>query len=617
MDMNELNPELRPVTPEAVPAADLTEPVPEPAPEPIPAPEPEMPAPAPAPAAEAPASEPIPASEPEAPAPEAAPAAEAPAPEPAPAPEAPKAAVYTTLSDAFGQGSSSGAYRYGPGNYIPGQSADARTYSFTRPAPAPRTDPAPARPAAPAPEARRPAYTAPQGAYAPGPVQSPYAAPRSGAGAYANTSTAYGWSAFRAQTYGRPEPGPVTETVRPGGTPPPAAPAAESAAPTGNRSPRRFAWWVPFSIVGALLLGLISGVLGYRFLVRQVRRESAGQSGGSVVSNPPVDQTPISELIQKGEHLELSVAPALVYRQNVDAVVGISNEGTTTNVWGQVTPSASSGTGFIISEDGYILTNYHVVKGADTLTVTLYDGTRFAARLVGYESTTCDVALLKIEASGLHPVTIGDSDKLAVGEPVCAIGNPLGELSYSLTVGYISAKERAINPDGNPISMLQTDAAINNGNSGGPLFDFSGNVVGIVTAKYSGTTTSGASLEGLGFAIPINAVMNMVDDLKLYGKATNRAYLGVRVTDASLIEGQNLPNGAYLTSVESGFCAERAGLRAGDVVIGMDNRTISSYADLLTGIQGHTAGQTVELRIWRNGERLTVSVTFDARPEGG
>lgn len=520
-------------------------------------------------------------------------------------------------------GSGSGAYRFGPGSFVSSEGSP-RTYSYTRQSREPTVPtPLPSRPAEPVTpsEPIRPADPyRPAGAPAAPESLRPTASPRPGetvrpagpaSGAAPWNGAAWGTAANPAGMYGT-APGvgqaPVYRPVR-----------RESARPAAEgRVIRRSRWWIPLALIGALVLGLAVGVFGLRSLW------SPGSDSPTVPTAPPAssvpgerDTSPISDRIERGDPEMDYTTPAKIYQQNVNSVVGVSNEGTTTNIWGQVTPVAITGTGFILSEDGYILTNYHVARDADKLTVSLYDGRKFPATLVGYESTTCDVALLKIDADGLSPVKIGDSDALQVGDPVCTIGNPLGELTYTLTVGYISAKERAVNSDGSPISMLQTDAAINNGNSGGPLFDFSGNVIGIVTAKASGSTSSGATVEGLGFAIPINAVMNMIDDLKVYGKANNRAYLGVRVGDASQLNDQSLPNGAYISSVEAGHCAEKAGLRAGDVVIGLDERSILSYTDLLAAIQSHTAGQSVVLKVWREGETLELPVTFDARPEDG
>lgn len=191
-----------------------------------------------------------------------------------------------------------------------------------------------------------------------------------------------------------------------------------------------------------------------------------------------------------------ALTPAQVYAQNVQSVVAITNQGVKNGTFGQES-FTGTGSGFILTADGYVLTNHHVIDGAQTITVTLYDGTEYTARLVGSDSIS-DVALLKIEAENLPAVTIGDSDGLDVGDQVAAIGNPLGELTSTQTVGYVSAKDRSVNTDGTILNMLQTDAAINSGNSGGPLFNMNGEVVGITTAKYSGSTSSGASIEGIG-----------------------------------------------------------------------------------------------------------------------
>lgn len=304
-----------------------------------------------------------------------------------------------------------------------------------------------------------------------------------------------------------------------------------------------------------------------------------------------------------------SLTPSEVYNAYVSSVVGIANEGTTTNVFGQVSSTASSGSGFILSEDGYIITNYHVVEGATKLTVTLHSGEEYEATVVGYEASN-DVALLKIEATGLSPVSIGDSDALQVGESVCAIGNPLGELTYTLTTGVISAKDREVNTDGTPINMMQTNCAINSGNSGGPLFDMNGNVIGITTAKYYGST-----IEGLGFAIPINDVMSIVADLKEYGYVTGRPYLGVTVKDldSDTASVYSLPIGAYVNSVVEGSCSATAGLQQGDIITAIGEYDVSTYTELVAALKKFQAGDTTTLTVYRGGAELTLTITLDEK----
>ena len=309
------------------------------------------------------------------------------------------------------------------------------------------------------------------------------------------------------------------------------------------------------------------------------------------------------------------LTPSQVYAMNVHSVVAISNQ-STTNIWGQVSETASSGTGFIISADGYILSNYHVVEGARRLTVMTYLGDEYEARLVGFDQMN-DVAILKVEATGLDPVTIGSSDELIVGDQVVAIGNPLGELTSSLTVGYISAKDRTINTDGNLINMMQTDAAINPGNSGGPLFNMKGEVIGITTAKYSGSTGSGASIEGIGFAIPIADVMSMTEDLITNGYRTNMAYLGVVVMDldSNTAAMYSLPMGSYVRSVEPGSCAETAGIQPKDIIIAIGEYGVEGNSTLQSALRKFKAGDSTTVTVYRAGAELELPITFDERPQ--
>ena len=296
------------------------------------------------------------------------------------------------------------------------------------------------------------------------------------------------------------------------------------------------------------------------------------------------------------------LTPGQVYAQNYRAVVAISNQGTTTNIYGQVTETASSGSGFIISEDGYVVTNYHVVDNATKLTVILNDGTEHAATLVGYDDSN-DFALLKIDATDLPTVKLGDSEDLIIGDQVIAIGNPLGELTNSLTVGYISAKERDVTTDGSIINMLQTDAAINPGNSGGPLFNMKGEVIGITTAKYSGTTSSGASIEGIGFAIPVNDVTSMIDQLLEKGYIS-APFMGVNVDNR--MDGM----GVYVVSVQVGSPAETAGLKAGDIIVGIGEYTVTTLADLSKTLRNFSALETTTLQVYRDRQVLELSITF-------
>ena len=309
---------------------------------------------------------------------------------------------------------------------------------------------------------------------------------------------------------------------------------------------------------------------------------------------------------------DLLTAPE-IYATYVGSTVGITTEITTTNVWGQPVSQAAAGSGFVITSDGYILTNYHVIEDADSIQVAFVDGTTYDATLVGGESEN-DIAVLKIDATGLTPVIIGDSDNVKVGEQVVAIGNPLGELTFSMTSGIVSAKDRSITMEnGNVMNMIQTDTAINNGNSGGPLFDMYGQVIGITSAKLSGSSRSKATIEGLGFAIPINDIKDMVTDIMENGYVTGKPYMGITVSTVpeSISERYGMSQGALVESVDESSCAAKAGLEKGDIITAMDGKTVISSAELVEAKKNYKAGDTVTLEVERNGEKLELTLTFD------
>lgn len=308
---------------------------------------------------------------------------------------------------------------------------------------------------------------------------------------------------------------------------------------------------------------------------------------------------------------EGDLSPSQVYSGCVESVVAIYNE-IRSDANGQ--GAATTGSGFILTGDGYVVTNYHVIENASRLTVTTVNGQEYTAEVVGFDASN-DISMLKIDAQGLPCVTLGSSDALVVGEQVVAIGNPLGELTSTLTVGYVSAKDRMVDTDGTIINMLQTDAAINPGNSGGPLFNMRGEVIGITTAKYSGTTSSGASIEGLGFAIPIDDVAKMLDDLQRYGYITG-AYLGVMVRsmDSNVSQMYGLPMGVYVESVAAGSCADHAGIRAKDIITNLGGYEITSMTDLTRALRKFAAGDTTTVEVWRAGRKEFLSITLDEKP---
>ncbi len=303
--------------------------------------------------------------------------------------------------------------------------------------------------------------------------------------------------------------------------------------------------------------------------------------------------------------------PSQVYAMNVQSIVMISCQIQTADAYG-----TSTGSGFVISEDGYIVTNYHVVEGSTKITVQTNDGTQYTAKIIGYESLN-DVALLKVEAQDMNPAVLGSSDDLIVGDQVAAIGYPLGTVSSTLTVGYVSAKERDVNTSGFAVNMLQTDAAINSGNSGGPLFNMKGEVIGITTAKYSGTSSSGASIEGVGFAIPINDIADLLTDLMTNGQTTG-AYLGVSVSDldASAAEYMGITTGgAYVESAEPGYCAQKAGIRAKDIIVAIGEYEVRNVSELTRVLWKFKPGDITTVTVYRAGQKLTLNITLDEKPQ--
>ena len=284
----------------------------------------------------------------------------------------------------------------------------------------------------------------------------------------------------------------------------------------------------------------------------------------------------------------------------------------TTNIWGQTVRNPVSGSGFVISADGYILTNYHVIDGVSDIKVTFSNGTSYDAILVGGEEEN-DIAVLKIDATGLRPVVLGNSDALQVGEPVYAIGNPLGELTFTFTGGYVSAKDRSITmSDGTIMNMIQTDAAINSGNSGGPLFDQYGQAIGIVSAKYSGSSGSSASIEGIGFAIPINDVADMVTSIIENGYVTGKPNVGVLMDDVdSNVQRYGIPAGAEIKAVLEGSCADKAGLQAGDIITAVGDSAVNGSEQLKSAVKNYRAGDEVTFTVYRDGEESDITLTLD------
>lgn len=340
---------------------------------------------------------------------------------------------------------------------------------------------------------------------------------------------------------------------------------------------------------------------------------SGSNSGKTTIQQS--DRQPVTVQVKKVDG-QTKMDPATVYASVVNSAVSINCSATSTNIFGQQTQTASSGSGFIITEDGYVVTNYHVVSGASSVQVTLYNGDTYDATVIGGDSDY-DVAVLKINASGLQPVTLGESADVNVGDTVLAIGNPLGELTFSMSQGIVSSCDRAINVDGTPFNMIQVDCSINPGNSGGPLVNLYGEVVGIVSAKYS--SYSSTTVEGLGFAIPISDVRSIITDIMENGAVTDKAYMAITAgTMNEQMAAQfniNVTEGVFVYSVVEGGAGEKAGLRLGDVITKMGDKTLTSRQDLSAAMKGYRAGDTVTLTVYRGGQYIEVELTFDAQPQ--
>ena len=341
------------------------------------------------------------------------------------------------------------------------------------------------------------------------------------------------------------------------------------------------------ALVLAAAMGFAGGFVGAKYgggskgVIQQVERPASSDSS--------TDSTGNSISATSGTGLSTAQVAEMVS----PSVVVITTEQVVYSQWswyGQSQVESGAGSGVIISSDGYILTCAHVVSGASNITVSIGDKD-YPATLVG-EDTTSDIAVVKVDATGLTPATVGDSDNLKVGESVMAVGNPLGELGGTVTSGIVSALNRSVSIQGsssvNTMSLIQMDASVSPGNSGGGLFNMNGELVGIVNAK-----SSDSDAEGLGFAIPVNDAVKVAQELLENGYVTGRPYLRV-----------------YIVEVVKGGPADKAGLQAGDRIVSMDGSEVATQSDLGTLMQNHKAGDTIEITVARGGQMQTVTVTL-------
>ena len=374
----------------------------------------------------------------------------------------------------------------------------------------------------------------------------------------------------------------------------------------GHKEPKKKKSFGGKIVALCLVCALVGGVAGGA----GVAAFSGNNSGGSTTLVEG-ERTPtvvnVSNVTTKDP-----LTASQIYQAYVGSTVGITTEIVTTNYFGQPVSQAAAGSGFVISDNGYILTNYHVIKGASSIKVAFMDGTNYDATLVGGESEN-DIAVLKINASGLSPVVLGNSDNVQVGEQVVAIGNPLGELTFTFTGGYVSAKDRSVTmSDGTVMNMLQTDTAINSGNSGGPLFNEYGQVIGIVSAKLSSSSNSEASVEGLGFAIPINDVKDMVTSIIEHGYVTGKPNVGILMKDVPQEAQQyGVPAGSEVLAVLDGSGAGKAGLQAGDIITAVNGTAVSGSEALKAAVQDCKAGDKVTFSVYRDGDTVELEITLD------
>ncbi|MDD6310918.1 MAG: trypsin-like peptidase domain-containing protein [Firmicutes bacterium] len=341
--------------------------------------------------------------------------------------------------------------------------------------------------------------------------------------------------------------------------------------------------------------------------------------GSSMAGGPaaaPTSSTSSNGIHTTGYTLESATGSPLTVKEITSkcqpSVVEIKTESVASDSWMQQYVTQGAGSGVIISDDGYIMTNNHVIDDANNITVTTIDGKEYEAKLVGTDQLG-DVAVIKIDAKGLTPATYGNSDELEVGDLAVAIGNPLGELGGTVTAGIISATDRELSIDGKTLHLLQTDSSINPGNSGGGLFNGEGQFIGLVVAK-----SSGSDVEGLGFAIPINTAAEKAQQLKTKGYVSGQPWTGMKYTEGQSqssmfgMFGGNSGSSVYIAEVVSNE-AKLAGFKEGDMVFAVDDKQITSFEDLSSTITSHKVGDTLKFTVVRDGNTMDLHLKLQER----
>ena len=346
-------------------------------------------------------------------------------------------------------------------------------------------------------------------------------------------------------------------------------------------------------IACCLVLSIGCGIGGAYLIARTNQSSVIYQDTSKIVSTGSQDSSTIKSVVE----------------QCANSVVEIQTESVTngSNPFQQYV-SSGAGSGVILTQDGYIVTNHHVIEDANSITVRTRSGDEYNASLVGSDEQS-DLAVLKIDATGLTPAVLGDSTTLEVGDLAIAIGNPLGELGGSVTSGIISALDREMTIDGQTMTLLQTDAVVNPGNSGGGLFNANGDLIGIVNAK-----SSGENVEGIGFAIPISTATDIIDELIANGEVTSRPTLGVslyNVEDEMTASQLGVDStGVYIVQIVDGGAADNAGLRSGDRIVRVDGSEVSSASDVRAALNKHKIGESISITVERNGQTQDFDVAL-------
>lgn len=372
------------------------------------------------------------------------------------------------------------------------------------------------------------------------------------------------------------------------------APQPSSEKPKRAKRVVQLTWGKLTAIIACCLVLSIGCGIGGAYLIARTNPSSViYQDTSKIVSTGSQDSSTIKSVVE----------------QCANSVVEIQTESVTngSNPFQQYV-SSGAGSGVILTQDGYIVTNHHVIEDANSITVRTRSGDEYNASLVGSDEQS-DLAVLKIDATGLTPAVLGDSTTLEVGDLAIAIGNPLGELGGSVTSGIISALDREMTIDGQTMTLLQTDAAVNPGNSGGGLFNANGDLIGIVNAK-----SSGENVEGIGFAIPISTATDIIDELIANGEVTSRPTLGVslyNVEDEMTASQLGVDStGVYIVQIVDGGAADNAGLRSGDRIVSVDGSEVSSASDVRAALNKHKIGESISITVERNGQTQDFDVAL-------